>query len=160
MLQVEATQNIERCRSRRVRPLTTDVKEAQVASEKWGTAPGNPETEKADSEAPPAEETIKSTELHYATIDFGYNESKKITKTTESTAYATIRTDSKDDTDDYDVAPPAEETIKSTELHYASIDFGYTESKKFTKTTESTAYATIRTDSKDDTDDYDVVIVR
>ncbi|XP_077335899.1 uncharacterized protein LOC143981725 isoform X4 [Lithobates pipiens] len=104
MLQVEATQNIERCRSRRVRPLTTDVKEAQVASEKWGTAPGNPGKPRFLSmKAPPAEETIKSTELHYATIDFGYNESKKITKTTESTAYATIRTDSKDDTDDYDV---------------------------------------------------------
>lgn len=57
-------------------------------------------------------------------------------------------------------APPAEETIKSNELHYATIDFGYTESKKITKTTESTEYATIRTDSKDDTDDYDVVIVR
>lgn len=74
-----------------------------VRKSRKASFPVNEETEKTDSEAPPAEETIKSNELHYATIDFGYTESKKITKTTESTEYATIRTDSKDDTDDYDV---------------------------------------------------------
>ncbi|CAH2219028.1 Hypothetical predicted protein [Pelobates cultripes] len=56
-----------------------------------------------------------------------------------------------------------EETIKSNELHYATIDFGFTESMKDKSadqnTTPCTTYATIKTNNEDN-DAYDYVLVQ